>query len=128
MMAQKVVDAIKRFQTELTGHAPKVITDMWSDETLAVTLHEALSPAEVVMSQNADGAARVQEYHRRLFESSAIGPRKEINRITGVTIRESAVEVETMTGADVHAFTSAVMVQVFRLSSVISAETWKNST
>ena len=40
---------------------------------------------------------------------------------------EAAAEVETTTGAVVHAFTSGTMVQVFRLASIISAEAWNKN-
>jgi uncharacterized protein YbcI len=123
-MATRVADAITLFQTQRTGHAPKAVTVVLSNETLVVTLHEALSPAEIVLSQTAEGAAQVQHYHRKLFESSAPSLREEIRRITGIAVCEAAVEVETTTGAVVHAFTSGVMVQVFRLAGGIPAEVW----
>jgi len=41
-----------------------------------------------------------------------------------VAVREAAAEVETSTGAVVHAFTTGAMVQVFLLSQGISQENW----
>ncbi len=123
-MAQQVAAAVTTFQTQRTGHAPKAVTVVLSNDTLVVTLHEALSPAEIALSQSPEGAAQVQEYYRQLFDTSVDGMRQEIKRITGVAIREAAVEVETTTGAVVHAFTSGVMVQVFRLTGGISADAW----
>lgn len=126
-MAQQVADAITAFQTERTGHAPKAVTVVLSQDTLVVTLHEALSPAEVALSQTAEGAAQVQEYHRQLFTHSLSTLRDEIKRITGVAVRESAAEVETTTGAIVHAFTSGSMVQVFQMAGNISAADWNSA-
>ncbi len=123
-MAQRVADAVTKFQTERTGHAPKTVTVVLSDATLVVTLHEALSPAEIILSRTPDGANFVRDFHRRLFDSSVGSLREEINRITGVPIRESAVEVETATGAVEHAFASGTMVQVFRLANSITPEAW----
>jgi len=123
-MAQQVAEAARTFQERQTGNSPKAVTVVLSDDTLVVTLHDALSPAEIELSKTPDGAAQVQQYHRQLFESSAHLLRKEIRRITGVKVREAAVEVETKTGAVVHAFTSGRMVQVFRLDGSISAESW----
>jgi len=123
-MAQEVVSTITKFQTQRTGHAPKAVTVVLSDNTLVVTLHEALSPAEISLSQTAEGAAQVQHYHRRLFEISVAELRDEIKRITGIAVCEAAVEVETTTGAVIHAFTSGVMVQVFRLDSSIPVDVW----
>jgi uncharacterized protein YbcI len=123
-MAQRIADAVTRFQTERTGHAPKTVTVVLNDDTLVVTLHEALSPAEIVLSQTPDGASFVRDFHRRLFDSSVGLLREEIDRITGVAIREAAVEVETGTGAVEHAFASGTMVQVFRLANRIAPEAW----
>ena len=123
-MAQQVAEAARAFQYRQTGHAPRTVTVVLSDDTLVVTLHQALSPAEIALSQTPDGAAQVQRYHRQLFESSAAVLREEIRRITGFAVREAAVEVETTSGAVVHAFTSGTMVQVFRLDGSILAENW----
>ena len=41
--------------------------------------------------------------------------------------RVKAAEVETMTGAVVHAFTSGTMVQVFRLAGGIPADAWNGN-
>jgi len=126
-MAQQVAQAISVFQEQRTGYPPKAVTVVLSDDTLVVTLHEALSPAEKALSATAEGAAQVQEYHRQLFKDSVDLLREEIKRITGVAVGEAAAEVETMTGAVVHAFTSGTMVQVFRLASGISAGDWNGS-
>jgi uncharacterized protein YbcI len=123
-MAQQVAEAARAFQLQRTGHLPRAVTVVLSDDTLVVTLHEALSPAEIILSRTSDGAAQVQEYHRQLFQSSADALRQEIRRITGVAVREAAVEVETTTGAVVHAFTSGTMVQVFRLDGGITDAAW----
>ncbi len=125
-MAQEVADAVTRLQTERTGHAPGTVTVVLSEDTLVVTLNNALSPAEIAMSQTEEGAKFVREFHRRLFDCSIDELRTAINRITGIPIREAAVEVEPNSGAVIHAFTSGTMVQVFRLSGRISQETWNS--
>ncbi len=97
------------------------------DETLVITLHGALSPAERALAQTPEGAAQVQEFHRQLFNDSADGLRQEIKRITGVEVREAKAEIETKTGTVVQVFTTGTVVQVFLLASGISADTWKGS-
>ena len=126
-MAQQVAQAARLLQEQRTGHAPRAVTVVLSEDTLVVTLHEALSPAEKLLARTPDGAAQVQEFHRQLFQSSVELLRQEIKRITGVAVCEAAVEVETLTGAVVHAFTSGTMVQVFRLDGSIPADTWDGS-
>ena len=126
-MAQQVAQAISAFQEQRTGYPPKAVTVVLSDDTLVVTLHEALSPAEKALAGTPEGAAQVQEFHRQLFKSSVDSLRKEIKRITGVAVGEAAAEVETTTGAVVHAFTTGTMVQVFRLDGRIPAIAWNGN-
>ena len=126
-MAQQVAEAICGFQAQRTGFAPKAVTLVLSDDTLVVTLHEALSPAEKALSRTPEGALQVQEYHRQLFKSSVDLLREEIKRITGVAVGQAAAEIETTTGAVVHAFTTGTMVQVFRLAGRISLDAWNGS-
>ena len=126
-MAQHVAQVVRDFQEQRTGHAPKAVTVVLSEGTLVVTLHEVLTPAEMALSKTAAGAAQVREFHRELFQNSVGELRGEIERITGVPVREAAAEVETTTGAVVHVFTSGTMVQVFQLAGGLSAETWNGS-
>lgn len=126
-MAQQVAQAISFWQKQRTGFSPKAVTVVLSDDTLVVTLHEALSPAEKALSRTPDGATQVQEFHRQLFHDSVDALRGEIKRITGVAVGEAAAEVETITGAVVHAFTTGTMVQVFRLAGSIPLDTWNGS-
>jgi uncharacterized protein YbcI len=126
-MAQQVAQAVSAFQHRQTGYAPKAVTVVLSEDTVVVTLHEALSPAEKALARSPEGAAQVQEFHRQLFKNSADVLREEIKRITGVAVGEAAAEIETTTGAVVHAFTTGTMVQVFQLSSRISADAWNAS-
>ena len=114
--ARKIAEAATKFQLETTGHNPKAVSVVLSDETLVITLHDALTPAEKALSKNAQGASKVQDFHRELFASSSESLRKEIERITGRQVREAAAEVEPATGSIVHAFTSGTMVQVFLLA------------
>ena len=126
-IAQQVAQAVSVFQEQRTGYPPKAVTVVLSDDTLVVTLHEALSPAEKALANTPEGAAQVQEFHRELFRSSVDLLREEIRRITGIAVGEAAAEVETTTGAVVHAFTCGTMVQVFRLAGRISAEAWNGN-
>lgn len=102
-------------QAERTGHEPKAVTVVASDETVVLTLHEALTPAEKLLARTEDGAAKVEQYHRALFAVSCDELRSEIQRLTGRRVREAAVVAEPATGAIVHAFTSGTMVQIFQV-------------
>jgi len=113
---QELAQLASRFQELRTGHAPKSVTVVLGDDTLVVTLHEALTPAEKALARSPTGAARVQDFHRQLFADSVGELRQEIKRITGRQVREAAAEIETATGTVVHAFTTGAMVQVFLLA------------
>jgi uncharacterized protein YbcI len=126
-MAEQVAHAVSLFQEQRTGYPPKAVTIVLSDDTLVVTLHEALSPAEKALSRTPEGAVQLQEYHRQLFRDSVDSLRQEIKRITGVAVGEAAAEVETTTGAMVHAFTTGTMVQVFQLAGRISTDAWNGN-
>lgn len=97
-MAQQIDQAARIFQEQRTGRVPNAVTVVLSGDTLVVTMHDALSPAEKALARTPEGAAQVQEFHRRLFASSLGVLRKEIKRITSVDAREAAAEVETSSG------------------------------
>ncbi len=114
-IAAQLAEVASRLQEQRTGHAPKAVTVVLSEDTLVVTMHEALTPAEKALVQSPAGAAKVQEFHRQLFSTSSGTLRQEIARITGRVVREAAAEVEPATGAVLHAFTTGTMVQIFLL-------------
>ena len=116
-IAEQVSRVAIAFQQERTGHAPKSVTVILSKDTLVITLHEALTPAEKAMALSPAGAAQVQEFHRQLFQSSGDSLREAIKRITGRDVREAVAEVEPATGTVIHAFTTGDVVQVFLLAS-----------
>ena len=116
-MAEQIARAICDFQHTSTGHTPTAVSVVLSEDTVVITLHEALTPAEKAMAKSAGGATKLQEFHRQLFASSSESLRQEINRITGRQVREAAAEVEPTSGSIVHAFTTGTTVQVFLLAA-----------
>lgn len=126
-MAEQVAQAAGAFQQQRTGHAPRAVTVVLSEDTLVITLHGTLSPAEEALAKSPEGAAHVQDFHRQLFTSSCEPLRQEIKRITGVDVREAAAELEASTGTVVQVFTSGTMVQVFLLAQGIPVGTWNGS-
>jgi len=126
-MAQQIARAASAFERQRTGHAPKSVTVVLSGDTLVITLRGALSPAEKAVAQSPTGAAQMQEFHRQLFDNSCQALRQEINRITGVEVREATAEVETATGAVMQMFASGTVVQVLLLARRLPAETGSGS-
>jgi uncharacterized protein YbcI len=126
-VAHQIAQAASVFQQQRTGHEPKSVAVVLSGETLLITLHGALSPAETALAKSPAGAAQVQEFHKQLFANSADGLRQEIKRITGVEVRESTAEVEPTSGTIVQVFTTGTMVQVFLLARGVPADSWSGN-
>ena len=115
-ITEQLAEIASSLQQQRTGLAPKAVTVILSEDTLVVTLHDALTPAEKALASTPEGAAQMQEFHRRLFATSSEPLRQEIKRITGREVREATAEIEAAKGAVVHAFTTGSMVQVFLLT------------
>ncbi|MBI3464704.1 MAG: DUF2294 domain-containing protein [Planctomycetes bacterium] len=126
-MEQQIAQAASAFEQRRTGHVPKSVTVVLSDDTLVITLRGALSPAEKAVAKSPMGAAQMQEFHRQLFANSADSLRQEIKRITGVEVCEASTEVETATGAVMQMFATGTVVQVFSLARSVPAAAWNRS-
>ncbi|MCB2154802.1 DUF2294 domain-containing protein [bacterium] len=124
-IAQQVAQAAIALQRQRTGHEPRTVTVVLTGNTLVITMHGALSPAECAMAASPAGAVQLQEFHRQLFANSSEAMRLEIKHITGVDVTEAAAEVDLNTGSVVHAFANGTMIQVFLLAEDVSEETWK---
>ena len=122
--AQRIAAAAAEYERRRTGRKPHSVTVVLSGETLVVTLHGALSPAERALAVTPTGAAELQAYRRGLFDTSAAAFRQEIKDITGVEVREAAAEVEPTTGTVVTVFTTGTVVQVFLLANGVPTDTW----
>ncbi len=115
-LAQEIAEVVIAFQQQTTGHAPKAVTVILSQDTLVIVLHEALSQAEKDLAKSPSGAGQVREFHQQLFSTSSQWLRKQIERVTGVQWCEAVADVEPVTGDMVQAFARSAKVQVFRLA------------
>jgi uncharacterized protein YbcI len=123
-ISQQLAEAAIAFQSQRTGHAPKSVSVVVNGDTLVITLQGVLSPAEQALAQSPEGAAKVQEFHQRLFQNASDTLRQEIKRITKVEVQDASTEVEATKGAVVKVFPTGTMVQVFLLTQALPAETW----
>ena len=126
-VARQIAEAAIAFEQKQTGHTPKSVTVVLSEEMLVITLYGALSPAEKALAKSPTGAAQVQEFHRELFTSGSDPLRQEIKRITGVEVREAAAEVEPTSGTVVKVFTTGTKVQVFLLAQGVPGDSWSGN-
>jgi uncharacterized protein YbcI len=125
-MAQQIAEVAKAFEHERTGHAPKSVTVVLSDDALVITLHGALSEAEKALAKHPNGAAKVQEFHSRLFATAAGTLRQDIERITGVRVRDASAQIEPPEGMVVRAFAGGTVVQVFLLAAGVATDVYSN--
>jgi uncharacterized protein YbcI len=125
-IAQEIAQIAMTFQQQCTGRLPESVTVLLGEDTLVVTLHEALSPGEKEMARTPGGAARVHEYHRALFETSSLALHLELKRILGVEVCESGVVIDPGTGRLIEAFPSGAVVQMFRFSQTVVTEAWSS--
>jgi uncharacterized protein YbcI len=126
-MAQQIALLASAFQEQRTGHAPQSVAVVLSGNTLVITLHGALSPAEKDLARSPAGAAQVQEFHRQLFANASDSLRQEIKKITGAEVSETTTQIAAATGAVVQVFTTGTMVQVFLLSHSVAGDTWSGN-
>ena len=125
-MARRIAQAARDFEQEVTGHVPKSVTVVLSDDALVITLHGALSEAEQALVRDPVGAAQIREYHQKLFESAADKLRLKIKEITGVKVREATAEIEPNTGTVVKVFATGTVVQLFLLADSAGTDVWSS--
>ncbi len=126
-VAQQIAQVASDFELQRSGRLPKSVSVVLSENTLVITLHGALTPAEKALAKSPEGAAQVQEFHKQMFNNTADSLRQEIKRITGVEVREAVAEVEPTSGTVVKVFTTGTVVQVFLLASDVAADSWSGN-
>jgi uncharacterized protein YbcI len=114
-VAQQLAQAASAFEQRRTGHAPKSVSVVLSQDTLVITLRGALSPAETALARSPAAAAQMQELYRQLFASSADG------------LRQASARLETVPGAVMQMFPTGTVVQVFLLASSLPRAIWGGS-
>jgi uncharacterized protein YbcI len=126
-MAQQIAQAAIAFERRRTGRVPNKVTVVLTNDTLVITQHGVLSPAQKALATNSAAAAQVEELHQQLFVNSSEALLEEIKRITGQAVREATAEIETSTGTVVKVFTTGTEVQVFRLAGDVPTGTWSGN-
>ena len=120
-MAQQIAQTAIAFEEHRLGRKPTSVTVVLGGDTLVITMHGVLSPAEQALAASPAGAAKLQEFHLNLFQLFSDPLRREITRITGLELRETAQDKMT---AAVQVFSVGTVVQVFLLAGRLPAESW----
>ena len=121
-MAQQIGQSAIAFEELRLARRPKSVTVVLGGDTLVITMHGVLSPAEQALAATPEGAAQLQEFHQNLFQLSSDPLRREIERITGLEVCEIA---KNRTATAVQVFATGTVVQVFLLAGRIpDADHW----
>jgi uncharacterized protein YbcI len=126
-MAQQIAEAAGASEQLRTGHGPRSVTVVMSEETPVITLHGALSAAERALHRRRRRRRRSSTFIDSYLHTRPTRYAERSKKITGVGVSEANAEVETKTGTVVHDFTTGTMVQVFLLAHDIPADTWSGS-
>lgn len=113
-VTDQIAQAVWDFEQEHAGHNPRAGSVILSDDILMIKLHEALTPAEMLLADTAVGAGWSHEVHNHLFPSASDSLWNEIERITGRRLCEVA-EADARTAAIQYEFSTGTLVQVFQL-------------
>jgi uncharacterized protein YbcI len=105
-LARTVAHAAGTFENLLVGRSPTSVTVVADGDWMVVTLHESFTAAERRISNDDAGAARVDAFHRYLFEQSLDALATHVRKITGVEIRGAIAHVDRHTGSVLKTFTT----------------------
>lgn len=119
-MAQQIAQSAIAFEEQRLGRKPASVTVVLGGDTLVITMHGVLSRTEMTLAESPAGAAQLQEFHQQLFQISSDPLRREIERITGLGLREA----NDKAAAAVQVFSVGTVVQVFLLAGRLPAESW----
>jgi uncharacterized protein YbcI len=82
-MAQQIAQSAIAFEAQRLGRKPTSVTVVLGGDTLVITMHGVLSPAEKALAASPTGSAELMVFHQQLFQLSSDPLRREITRITG---------------------------------------------
>lgn len=120
-MAQQIAQTAIAFEEQRLGRKPTAVTVVVGGDTLVITMHGVLSPAEKALATSPAGAVQLQEFHQQLFHYSSDPLRREIERITGLSIR---IVAKDKAAASVQVFAFGTVVQLFLLDGRLPADSW----
>jgi uncharacterized protein YbcI len=123
-MPQQIGQSAIAFEEQRLGRKPTSVTVLLGGDTLVITMHGVLSPAEKILAASPEGAAKLQELHQQLFRLSSDPLKQEIKRITGLQVCEAVARDKAAAEAAVQVFPSGTIVQVFLLAGRLPADSW----
>lgn len=120
-VARQVAQAAGSFEHLLLGRSPRSVSVVADGCWMVVHLHEAFSPVERRLADDEEGADRVRDFHRYLFDNSLDSLRSHVRRSTGVEFVGAMSHVDTTTGTIIKTFTTTPAVELFLLGQGLPA-------
>jgi uncharacterized protein YbcI len=113
-LARSVAQAAGTFEHLLMGRVPTSIVVATEGDSLVLTIHEAFSPTERrVAADGTGGMAKVEAYHRYLFDNGLPALCSHVRACTGVSLRGAVAHVDQRTGSVLKTLTTRATVDVF---------------
>jgi uncharacterized protein YbcI len=120
-LARHVAQATGSFENLLVGRSPNSVTIVADGDWMVVTLHESFTDTERRIARDAAGAARVDAFHRYLFDHSLEALAAHVRKATGVEIRGAIAHVDRHTGSVLKTFTTHPNVDLLLLEQGLGA-------
>jgi uncharacterized protein YbcI len=120
-VARQVAQAAGTFEHLLLGRTPTSVTVVADGDRMVFSLHEPFTAAERRMARDAEGAARVHDFHRYLFEHSLDSLIGHVRRRTGVDLQGAIAHVDVVTGSVLKTFATSPDVDLFLLGRGLPA-------
>lgn len=120
-LARTVAQVAASFEHVLLGRSPTSVSVVAEDGWMVVHLHEPFSPTERRLASDAEGARKVREFHRYLFDTTLDSLLRQIRQRTGVEFRGAIAHVDTQTGSVLKTLTTLPAVDLFLLGPGLPA-------
>ena len=120
-LARTVAHVAASFEHVLLGRAPTSVSVVAEDDWMVVHLHEPFSPTERRLAGDEEGARKVREFHRDIFDNSLDALLRQIRQRTGVELRGGIAHVDTQTGSVLKTLTTQPAVDLFLLGTGLPA-------
>jgi len=115
-LARQVACAAGAFEHGLLGRTPTSVTVVAAGAWMVVHVHESFSPVERrLASSGEEGAQRVREASRQIFEHTADALLEHVRRSTGVEFRGALAHVDTVTQSVIKTLSTGPVIDVFLL-------------
>ena len=105
-IGQTIAREARACEERRTKHGRKWVAVFLNEDTIVIALHGSLTAAEKALARSPAGAAKVRDYHRRLFANASATLRRKVKSVTGMEVRDTTAEIEPATGSVVHLLTT----------------------